>query len=176
VEWTLDGEALLIVPVFTLYDYSFRPARLTRDAAIEAARRFGTSCADEHYLLPGPYSSCEEWSAARIEATRDRLGAIPGGQRIVLVSHFPLRHDLARVPTLPLFSLWCGSEATEPWPVRHRAALVISGHLHRPSARRRDAITFLDVSAGYPRERRWEPLAPVPLAPFVAPLPVTTAR
>ena len=70
----------------------------------------------------------------------------------VLVNHFPLRYDLARLPAIPRFTLWCGTRRTEDWHTRFRAIAVISGHLHIPSTRHRDGVRFEEVSVGYPRQ------------------------
>ena len=71
---------------------------------------------------------------------------------LVLINHFPLRQDLVRLSTIPRFSLWCGTRYTENWHTRFRAAVVISGHLHRPATDWRDGVRFEEVSLGYPRE------------------------
>ena len=48
----------------------------------------------------------------------------------MLVSHWPLRYDLARPPRIPRFSIWCGTTRTEDWARRFRARVVVPGDLH----------------------------------------------
>ncbi|HET7500845.1 MAG TPA: hypothetical protein VFK02_07575, partial [Kofleriaceae bacterium] len=73
--------------------------------------------------------------------------------RTILINHFPLRRELARLPAIPRFSLWCGTRRTETWHLDFRAHAVISGHLHIRSTRWIDGVRFEEVSLGYPRQR-----------------------
>jgi 3',5'-cyclic AMP phosphodiesterase CpdA len=172
LEWHTGAETVLIVPLFVLYDYSFRPLRLTRAEAVAAAGRLGTSCADEHYLYPDPHATREDWCMERVTFSRQRLAAIPTDRRTVLAAHFPLRRDVAHLPTLPLFSLWCGTEATTSWHVDYRACSVVSGHLHDSRTRWRDGVPFTDVSFGLPRERRGRRPVLHRIVPDAVPSPV----
>jgi hypothetical protein len=70
----------------------------------------------------------------------------------VLINHFPLREDLVRLPTIPRFSLWCGTRRTEDWHKRFNAVVVVSGHLHVRLTSYRDGVRFEEVSLGYPRQ------------------------
>lgn len=150
--WDPDGEPVSVAPLFVLYDYSFRPDGWTKEQALDRAYDAGVVCTDEYLLYPDPHPTREAWCVARVEATLARLGGIPPTHRTVLVSHFPLRRDMARVPLYPEFELWCGTALTEDWHRRFRAAVVVSGHLHIPSTRRRDGVRFEEVSLGYPQE------------------------
>lgn len=146
-----------LVPMFLLYDYSFRPASVTREGALAWAQEAGIVCADEHMLHPDPYPSRDAWCAARVAATAERLDALPEGARTVLVNHFPLRQRHAVLPLVPRFSLWCGTTRTDDWHLRYRARAVVYGHLHIPRTRIDDGVPFEEVSMGYPRERRYRP-------------------
>ncbi|MBA3948433.1 MAG: metallophosphoesterase [Acidobacteria bacterium] len=149
--WPGDGTTV-IAPLFTLYDYSFRPADIAEDDAVTWARESGVLCSDERLLSPDPFATRSEWCHARVRLTRARLDAIPAERPTVLVSHFPLRYDLARPPRIPRFSIWCGTTLTEDWGARYRASVLVSGHLHLRSTLTRDGIRCEEVSLGYPRE------------------------
>jgi hypothetical protein len=149
--WPGDGRTV-IAPIFTLYDYSFRPADVAEADAVAWARASGVLCSDERLLSPEPFASRTAWCHERVRITRARLDAIPATAPTVLVSHFPLRYDLARPPRIPRFSIWCGTTLTEDWGARYRASVMVSGHLHLRSTLFRDGIRCEEVSLGYPRE------------------------
>lgn len=143
-----------IVPLFLLYDYSFRPAHVAHSEAVTWAELSGVVCADEHLLHTQPYADVTHWCEARcIEAER-RLEAIDDELPSVLINHFPLRQDLIWIPRIPRFTIWCGTQRTENWHLRYRAAAVVYGHLHVPSTQYRDGVRFDEVSLGYPRQRQ----------------------
>jgi 3',5'-cyclic AMP phosphodiesterase CpdA len=142
----------VIAPLFLLYDYSFRPDSVPLERALEWAAETDVMCSDEALLHPDPYPSRAAWCHARCDATEARLRAIDPSFATVLVNHFPLRYDLARLPAIPRFSLWCGTRRTHDWHLRFRALAVVSGHLHIPSTRIRDGVRFEEVSVGYPRQ------------------------
>lgn len=146
----------VLAPLFVLYDYSFRPDEIAEPDVLAWARASGLECADELLLDPAPYPSRTAWCHARCEVTRARLAAIPADHRTVLINHFPLRRELARLPAIPRFSIWCGTRQTERWHIDYRADVVVSGHLHLRSTRWIDGVRFEEVSLGYPRERRQE--------------------
>ena len=148
VVWPGDGETLL-VPMFLLYDYTFHPDGV--GDPLEWARAAGIECTDEALLLPDPYPSRAAWCHARVAATKARLDELSGPT--VLINHFPLRRDLAILPAIPRFSIWCGTRLTESWHRDYRARAVVSGHLHIRSTRWLDGVRFEEVSLGYPRQR-----------------------
>ena len=153
VEW--PGEpGTFIVPMFLLYDYSFRPPDVPDHLAVAWARATGVVCGDEQMLDPAPWPSRQAWCHARCEATEARLASLPDGARTVLVNHWPLRHDLAIPPRIPRFSIWCGTRRTEEWGHRFRARAVISGHLHLRTTLVRHGVRYEEVSLGYPRDWR----------------------
>ena len=149
--WPGDGRTV-IAPIFTLYDYSFRPPDIAEADAVAWARESGVLCSDERMLAPDPHATRAEWCRARVAMTELRLDAIGADRPSVLVSHFPLRYDLARPPRIPRFSIWCGTTLTEDWGTRYRASVLVSGHLHLRSTLTRDGMRCEEVSLGYPRE------------------------
>ena len=154
VRWPGAGPACLLAPIFTLYDYTFRPADVPAGAALGWAGASGVACNDEEYLHPDPYPSRADWCAARSAATAQRLAEAARQAPLVLIGHFPLRHDLVWLPLTPRFSIWCGTCRTERWHTRFRALAVVYGHLHIPKTHWRDGVRFEEVSFGYPRQRR----------------------
>jgi 3',5'-cyclic AMP phosphodiesterase CpdA len=142
-----------IVPIFQLYDYSFRvPGADTKDESLRRAYAAGVVCTDEFMLHPDPYPDRESWCRARVAATRERLDALDPAARTVLVSHWPLVREPTDVMWHPEFAQWCGTELTRDWHIRYRAAAAVYGHLHIPRTTRYDGVRFEEVSLGYPRE------------------------
>ncbi|HET9627764.1 MAG TPA: metallophosphoesterase [Kofleriaceae bacterium] len=152
--WPGGGPPCVIAPLFVLYDYSFHPDHVSDAEALDWARAAGLECTDEALLHPDPYPTRAAWCHARVAATRARLDAIDPAHRTVLVNHFPLRRDLAVLPAIPRFSIWCGTRQTETWHRDYRAQVVVSGHLHIRSTKWIDGVRFEEVSLGYPRQRR----------------------
>jgi len=154
-EWP-DEPGTFIVPMFLLYDYSFRPPEIVLEDAVAWARETGVRCADERMLDPSPWPSKAAWCHARCALTQARLETLPGHASTVLVNHWPLRYDLARPPRIPRFSVWCGTHLTETWGRHYRARAVVSGHLHFRTTMSRQGVRYEEVSLGYPREWRQE--------------------
>jgi 3',5'-cyclic AMP phosphodiesterase CpdA len=157
--WPGDGPRTAIVPTFVLYDYSFRPDDVSARDAVAWAAEAGVRCADEDLLDPSPFSSRPEWCAARVAYTEERLEMIPDDTRIILVNHWPLRHEHGVPPRVPRFSIWCGTAATRDWHRRYRAEAVVYGHVHLRRTRQHDGVRFEEVSLGYPRQ--WDPSRPL---------------
>jgi hypothetical protein len=63
-----------------------------------------------------------------------------------------LRNEHAILPSIPRFSIWCGTQRTHDWHRRFRARAVVTGHLHIRSTRWQDGVRFEEVSLGYPRQ------------------------
>jgi 3',5'-cyclic AMP phosphodiesterase CpdA len=141
-----------VCSLFVLYDYSFRPPHISREGALGWARESGVVCGDEQMLDPEPWPSREAWCQARCDLTEARLSALPDNAETVLISHWPLRYDLARPPRIPRFSIWCGTTRTELWPRQFRARVVVNGHLHMRTTMVRHGIRHEEVSLGYPRD------------------------
>ncbi len=152
--WDDGDEQVVVAPLFVLYDYSFRTAGSSKQQALARAYRAAVVCTDELVLHPDPYPTREAWCRARVEFTRRRLADIPSTRRTVLVSHFPLHRAATRMLRRPEFAIWCGTELTEDWHRRFRAAVVVYGHLHIPTSHWHDGVRFEEVSLGYPREWR----------------------
>jgi 3',5'-cyclic AMP phosphodiesterase CpdA len=150
--WPGAGPRTAIVPTFVLYDYSFRPDDVAEGDAVAWAAQSGVRCADEDLLDPSPHVTRQDWCAARLDYTTTRLDAIPADTRIVLVNHWPLRREHASPPRIPRFSIWCGTRATEQWHTRYPIDVVVYGHLHMRSTRKRDNVRFEEVSLGYPKQ------------------------
>jgi 3',5'-cyclic AMP phosphodiesterase CpdA len=154
VTWEGPGGPLVIALLFLLYDYSFRPDDVERKDALRWAGKSGVLCTDEFHLKADPHPSREAWCHARVEASMQRLDALPDEARTILVNHWPLRQDLVRLPRIPRFSLWCGTTLTEDWHTRYRADIVVSGHLHMRATDWRDGTRFEEISLGYPPHYR----------------------
>ncbi|KAF2711871.1 metallophosphoesteras-like protein [Pleomassaria siparia CBS 279.74] len=155
VIWNGEGESCLIAPIFTLYDYSFRPNHVTLDGALEWAREEGIEATDEHLLHPDPYESRIEWCNARLVATEAKLSAAVAafpGIKLVIINHWPLRYDLVNLPNVPRFCIWCGTKQTEDWHNRFHAKVVVSGHLHIRRTDWKDNTRFEECSLGYPKQ------------------------
>lgn len=154
VRWPLSPEPLFIAPIFTLYDYSFRPPEVSLETAVSWAAETNVICNDEFLLHPDPLTSREEWCSVRCRYTETRLAEIAQQGSLILASHFPLRYDLVNIPRIPRFSLWCGTERTKNWHVVYPVTAVVYGHLHMRGTHFRDGIPHTEVSFGYPQQWR----------------------
>lgn len=141
-----------IAPVFTLYDYSFRESGLTKREALKQAEAVNIVCSDEFLLFPDPYPSREAWCEARCLYTEKRLAEADPKDGYVMVGHFPFLQDLARLPGIPQFSLWCGTQKTRHWHTTFPTAAAVYGHLHLRNRIVLDDVPFHEVSLGYPRD------------------------
>jgi predicted phosphodiesterase len=150
--WPGAEGPVAIVPMFLLYDYSFRPDDVAREDVVQWSSEAGIGCVDELVLHSDPHPSRDAWCAARCALTETRLAALPPDMPKVLVNHYPLRQDLVRLRRIPRFSPWCGTRRTEDWHLRFGARVVVSGHLHIRSTAWRDGVRFEEVSLGYPRD------------------------
>lgn len=150
--WPGEGGPCLLAPLFTLYDYTFRPDDIPVSQAVDWAVESGVLCSDEHLLHPDPYPSRQDWCAARCDYTERRLQAAQNSLPFILIDHFPLRRDLVRLFKIPRFSVWCGTRRTEAWHTRFPTLAVVSGHLHVPATDYRDGVRFEEVSWGYPHQ------------------------
>jgi 3',5'-cyclic AMP phosphodiesterase CpdA len=151
-----SGDPLVVAPLFTLYDYTFRPeGTFDQVSALAKAHEAGVVCTDEYFLFPDPFPSREAWCEARIAETERRLSEVDPALKTVLINHYPLVREPTRVLRYPEFALWCGTEKTADWHLRFNCAEMVYGHLHIPRTTRHDGIRFDEVSLGYPRE--WKP-------------------
>ncbi len=150
VVWPGEGPRCILAPTFVLYDYTFRPDEIPVDKAVEWAAEENLLCSDEVLLHPDPYPTKSAWCEARVRETEPRLEEAAARAPLVIINHFPLRQDLAILPAIPRFSIWCGTRLTEDWHLRFRAEVVIYGHLHIRGRYQRDGVRFEEVSLGYP--------------------------
>lgn len=170
------GEPYRIVPLFLLYDYSFRPhgyKELTVAQALEKARNANIMATDEILITPEPYANKEAWCRARLRYSIQRLDAIDPGEDTVLINHWPLRQEPCDLLFDPEFSLWCGTEHTHDWHLKYHAVCCVYGHLHLPRTTWYDNVRFEEVSIGYAREWKTRGL-PEPVLRQILPDPQTT--
>lgn len=137
---------IAVCPLFTLYDYSFRPTGLSARQAVAAAK---VKLDDE--LAIAPYVDIPGWCAERIEYSEARLEEIPGPK--ILINHWPLVEEATYRLYHRDIALWSGTRATRDWAKRFQARMAIHGHLHIPAETRVDGISHVEVSLGYPFER-----------------------
>ncbi|MBT0567859.1 metallophosphoesterase [Williamsia sp. CHRR-6] len=165
-----DGTASVrVVPMFLLYDYTFRPEGTTsKMAALAVARENNVVATDEFLLSPEPFGTRDAWCRDRISRTRARLDALDPVEKTILINHWPLRREPTDTLMYPEFALWCGSELTADWHTRYNAACCVYGHLHIPRTTWYDGVRFEEVSVGYPREWKRRGL-PEPLLRKIAP-------
>jgi len=149
-----ETESAYICPIFTLYDYSFRPESVSREDCLNWAQKSKVMCTDEFVLHPDPYLSRDDWCNARVEYTEGRLNKLleEGNPSTVLASHFSLRYDMVYSPYLPRFSIWCGTKKTENWHVKYNAKAVVFGHTHVRNTTSLDNCQFYECSLGYPNQ------------------------
>jgi 3',5'-cyclic AMP phosphodiesterase CpdA len=167
--WEGEGGPVTVAPLFLLYDYTFRPAGLTKEASLAKAYLAGVVCTDEMTLHPDPYPTRDAWCWARVRETERRLAERDPSLPTVLVNHFPLVREPTKILRYPEFAQWCGTELTADWHIKYQAAAVVYGHLHIPRTTWHDGVRFEEVSLGYPREwqrarspRRPRTILPVP--------------
>jgi 3',5'-cyclic AMP phosphodiesterase CpdA len=150
--WDGPGGPVAVVPLFLLYDYSWRWPGSTLDTAMDYARDSGVVATDEWLLHPDPYPTRAHWCRHRVQTTLARLGALPADLPTVLASHWPLHRGPTRMLRYQQFAMWCGTDLTADWHQRFRAVAAVSGHLHIPLTLDFDGVRFEEVSLGYPRE------------------------
>jgi hypothetical protein len=152
--WPPSGD--IVVPLLTLYDYSFRPDDVPLCDVVSWAAELANVAADERLIDAGPDAGIAEWCAERCVETEARLvHELSATARTVLVGHYPLREDLVRIPRIPRFTPWCGTRRTADWHTRYNAIAAVSGHLHVRRTDWRHGTRFEEVSLGYPRQ--WDP-------------------
>jgi 3',5'-cyclic AMP phosphodiesterase CpdA len=73
--WQGEGGPCLIAPIFTLYDYSFRPHHVKIEDALDWAREENVEATDEYLLHPDPWPSRIAWCEDRLVRTEQKLAA-----------------------------------------------------------------------------------------------------
>ncbi|MFI8234255.1 metallophosphoesterase family protein [Streptomyces sp. NPDC085900] len=153
--WPGPHGPFAIVPLFLLYDHSFRdPATASVGEAVLQAHEAGVVCPDEFLLHTEPFAGPVDWCHARVRATRARLDALDPSLPTVLVNHFPLIREPTEALPCRELAQWCGTDRTRDWHRRYRAAAVVYGHLHIPRTSWHDGVPFQEVSLGHPRDWR----------------------
>lgn len=159
-----------IAPLFTLYDYSWRPEGTTPGEALAAAERSGVVLTD-HYAI-APFVDIPMWCRERLRDAVSRLAQV--NEPVIFVNHWPLARDITTELIWPEIALWSGTRHTQTWPQRYGAEAVVYGHLHLPGVRSIDGIPHIEASLGYPRE--WSRTLEDRLAAGQWPYPVLTAE
>lgn len=152
--WPGGGKPTLIVPLFLLYDYSFRDNKLSVEQAMIRAEEANVVCTDEFLLNPAPYTSRGAWCQARCNEAERRLKEIPPAYSIILINHFPIRREHVRVNNIPQFSIWCGTSRTQDWITRFPISVVVYGHVHVRATDYINGTRFEEVSLGY--KNNWD--------------------
>jgi hypothetical protein len=158
--WDAGGEEgketkALICPMFTLYDYSFRPENVDRDGALAWAKEENIEATDEHLLHNDPYPSRDAWCEELCERFEKKLVAARKTHPtlpFVIINHWPLKERLVHLFLVPRFSIWCGTKRTEEWAERFGAKVVVTGHLHVRRTDWIEGVRHEEVSLGYPRQ------------------------
>ena len=157
-----------IVPLFTLYDHSWRTPGTTPAEANAAAEEKGVVLTD-HYAI-APWVDIPLWCRERLRYTVRRLSHVDGPT--VLINHWPLVREAMVNVRHQEIGLWSGSRHTQNWPKRYNSTSVVYGHLHIPIEIFVDNVTHTEVSLGYPHER--ERTLPPRLKQGTWPYPVLT--
>ncbi|MDO4908882.1 MAG: metallophosphoesterase [Corynebacterium sp.] len=139
-----------IVPLFTLYDYSYRPAGMSLEQALASAHANQIVMTDQFAIAP--FVDIRAWCWDRLAYSIKRLSRVQGPT--ILINHWPLVSEPINRLRYPQLSLWCGTRHTQSWASRYNAEAVVYGHLHMPSVIEVDGVKHIEVSLGYPRE--WE--------------------
>ncbi|MEM7128997.1 MAG: metallophosphoesterase [Chloroflexota bacterium] len=156
VLWPDESNPALIAPIFIGYDYSFRPDDVAERDVLKWAEEEGIVAADEVFLHPDPYATRGDWCAARCQITEKRLQSAAQQAPLIIVNHYPLCQEHAKLPRVPRFTPWCGTRRTQRWHLRFRPLAIVHGHLHIRGQRIKDDIPFNEVSLGYPRQWKVE--------------------
>lgn len=141
-------DGVTVVPLFTLYDYSFRKTGSTVEQAVQAAHDRQVVMTDQFAIAP--FVDIRAWSWDRLAYSIKRLSKVSGPT--ILINHWPLVIEPVKKLAFPELSLWCGTRHTRAWAQRYGARSVIYGHLHTPGTTVVDGVPHTEVSLGYPRE------------------------
>lgn len=151
-----------VAALFTLYDYSFRPAALAGLPPAQALAAADTARATlDDVLRIAPYVDIPAWCRERVAYSEARLDEVTGPT--LLVNHWPLVIEPTRSMRHQEMALWCGTTLTRDFPHRYRAVAAVHGHLHLPREIRVEGVPHVDVSLGYPFEQAHQPPRAWPL-------------
>ena len=153
--WTGPGGPVRVAPLFVGYDYTFGGADVPagRDAVCAWAAEDGIYATDERLLRTDPYPDMAAWCADRVALTEARLEAATD-LPLVLLNHYPLRHELVRFGRIRRYLPWCGTAATRDWHTRFPVRVSVHGHLHMRATDWVDGVRFEEVALGYPQHWR----------------------
>ncbi|MBB3038564.1 metallophosphoesterase family protein [Hoyosella altamirensis] len=169
--WEGEGGPVAVVPMFLLYDYTWRPeGTSSRSEALSVARDRGVMATDEFLLSSEPYLTRDAWCQARVAYTQSRLDELDPELPTVLINHWPLVRAATKMLMYPEFALWCGTDLTADWHVRYNALCAVYGHLHIPRRTFYDGVRFEEVSVGYPPEWKRRGM-PKPILRQILPAP-----
>ena len=160
--WPGAGGPAVIVPLFLLYDYTFRPdGASTKAEGLALAYQSGRGGHGRADAAPRsvPEPGGVVPGADRRDHARGWRPWIPGC-RPSWSTTFPLTREPTRILRYPAFAQWCGTEQTADWHLRYRALAVVYGHLHIPRTTWQDGVRFEEVSLGYPQEQEKYPNRP----------------
>lgn len=97
VKWEGEGGPAIVAPIFTLYDYSFRPDHVKLEDAVSWAAEENVQATDEALLHPDPYPTRQDWCAALVARTEAKLAetiARNPDVPVIIAGHWPLRQEL----------------------------------------------------------------------------------
>lgn len=156
-------DGVTVVPLFTLYDYSFREPGLTVEEALARAEENKIVLSDE--FLIAPFVDIRAWCWDRLAYSVKRLADIDGPT--VLINHWPLVQEPTMRLRYPEIGLWSGTRHTRTWGARYGARAAIYGHLHIPAETIVDGVPHIEAPLGYPREwQSWDQYPPVRPWPY----------
>lgn len=141
-------DGVTVAPLFTLYDYSFRPPGLTVREALDRAAANGIVMTDETAIAP--YADIPAWCWDRLTYSVRRLSRVMGPT--ILVNHWPLVQEPTHFMQWADVALWTGTRHTRSWPQRFHAIAAVYGHLHMPGTINVEGVPHIEVSLGYPRQ------------------------
>ena len=98
---------VLLVPLFLLCDYSFRPSSVRIDEVVAWAERENSVCSDEYLLHSDPFPDRGPWCAASCAQTAARLEPCLPDIPKMLINHLPLEEKPAVQPKAPRFTPSC---------------------------------------------------------------------
>ncbi len=152
--WHGFAHAVRIAPIFTLFDYSFRPPEIAEDDALAWAAETNIVSSDELYLKPDPFPIAGRLGVtSACAATPRRVSPrLPLAQSSYWSATSRWYVSWSRCSFIERFSLWCGTTLTRDWHTRFNAAVVVYGHLHVRSSEWRDGVRFEEVSLGMARQ------------------------
>ena len=94
--YTDNEKVYRLIPILTLYDFSFCPIFVEKGHEVEWAAESGVICSDEELLKPYPYPTVGDWCRARCSYTERRLVSIDHNIPEIIINHYPLIQELGK--------------------------------------------------------------------------------